>query len=230
MKFLVFFTVFLAGLFPLLAETLSVPENCFKIETSPCLLKSTGILKLQNSKKKYGLVINENTIIKVNSFGEPFEFELLQGRLTFFSLDKKEVAFKLNEVEFLSSRIFAEITSERKIEVYNVKNFILTEYDPGVGKGSETVISRSEFLSKLDTIRYIANFYSNKKLLSQFLKSIEMAWEKEFKTQTNDQEKTLKRSLASIEEKEAERKRQAAFEAEELKKVRSLFFYRTFYR
>lgn len=228
LRFIVFL-ILLSG-YNAVAEIISIPENCISEEVSPCLLKSTENKTLQGKSKLFSLSVEEEAIVKIIQFSSPFKFELLQGKIFIQSASKKKIQFSLNEINFDSKAIFAKLNSEHRLQVYDTKNFILAEYEPGIEKNKETVIRKSEFLSKIDMVRYLAEFFQNKRSFVSYLKSIESRWKDELKSQTNDQTIALQRSIASIEKAEADAKELSKKEAEELKKVRRQFFYRTFYR
>lgn len=209
------------------AEMLSIPEACLPQEVAPCLVKSN---QKQSFKTHFGeLHLDEGVILKVTDF-KLGHLELLRGKISLQLPSGKKSGFKLNDIPFESSRVFAEMNPQRKMRVYDGQKFILADYELAQRQGDEAVISKFEFLSKLDMIRYLAGYFSSKTSLAAYLKSIEPAWKNEFKTQTDDQTIVLKRSIASIEKSEAENKRRLEEEARQLKKVRELFFYRTFYR
>lgn len=223
-SFLLFFTGYAS------AEILSIPENCLAQEVAPCLIKTSENQNLKSHSGQFILAATEDTIVKIIQFTSPFQFELLQGKVIIRSSTKKVIEFTLNDVRFATRVVFAQFNQERRLQVYDTMKFILSEYEQGLQKGQESVIRKAEFLAKRDMIRFLSEYFVNKKYLVVYLKSIEASWKKEFKVQTNDQTIALQRSIASIEKVEAEDKRQTAEEAEELKKVRSQFFYRTFYR
>lgn len=210
------------------AEVLSIPEACLSQTVAPCLVKSN---QKQTFKVHFGeLHLDEGTILKIIDF-KSAQVELLQGKLSIQGLpDKKKIGLKLNDIPFESRRVFAEMNPQRKMRVYDEQKFILADYELPQRQGDEVVIVKSEFLSKLDMIRYLAGYFSSKSSLSSYLKSIEIAWKQEFRIQTDNQTIALKRSIASVEKSEAENKRRLEEEARQLKKVRELFFYRTFYR
>lgn len=224
-----FFLVF-AMSFSVSAEILSIPENCLKQEIAPCLVKSNQSQTLKSKSNLFSLVVQQESIVKVLQFSSPFKLQLLQGKMIVQSEVQKAIQFTLNNVPFKSQSIFAKFGEEGRLQVYDSKNFIFSEYEQGVAQGQETVIHKAEFLAKLDMIRFLSEFFGDKKSLFSYLKSIELNWKNELKSQTNDQTMALQRSVASIEKAEEQSKAEAKKEAEELKKVRRQFFYRTFYR
>lgn len=216
--------------FQALAEILSIPENCLTKEISPCLIKTTERQVLQGHSKNFMLTTDENTVVKVLQFETPIQIKLLQGRLTLRSGLKKALVFQLNDVKFESIMLFAGVDQDKKMKVYDAQNFILSAYDLPTSDQDEVVISKSEFLSKLDMIRFLSAYFPEKKSLQTYLHSIENNWKKELEIQAKSQTIALKRSIASIEESQNEEKRRHKAEEAELKKVREMFFYRTFYR
>ncbi len=210
-------------------EILSLPEDCVAKEISPCLVRALNADILQGRSDRFQLVLGNGAIVKLTSFTPALRIDLLQGELIIQSKNKKPMAFKINEVPFVSKMVLVHIR-ERNIKAFDTKTFILSEYQQSSQSGQDTVINKAEFLSKLDMIKFVSIFYPQKTQLLSFLKGIEPAWEKEFATQTSHQTKALKRSVASVEADEAETQRQKLRQEEELKKLRNLFFYRTFYR
>ncbi len=212
------------------AETLSVPENCLAQEIAPCLIKAETNQTLKSKSKLFQLAVSSGSIVKIVQFNIPFKFDLLNGKVSIQAISKKPIQFKLNDVAFESKAVFAKSTEVGRLQIYDVKNFILAEYELSGSSEQESVLRKSEFLAKLDMIRYLSEFYTSKKSFLGYLKSIETLWKKELNRQTNDQTIALQRSIASIAKAEELSKAQAEKEAEELKKVRRQFFYRTFYR
>ena len=73
---LIVFLILFSG-YSALAEIISIPENCIVEEVSPCLLKSTENKTLQGKSKLFSLVVEEEAIVKIKQFSNPFKFELL---------------------------------------------------------------------------------------------------------------------------------------------------------
>lgn len=211
------------------AELISLPEACFERQVAPCLMKVTGAKNLVQSKLHFEVGLDVIAILKIKSFSKPLQIELLQGSISIQALASHDLDLKLNEISFRSKQVFARM-QKRKMTVYDTQSFILSEYDLGDSPDQEAVLAKADFPTKVSLVRFVAGFFHQKNKLMSFLKQIEPAWQKEFKAQTDRQTKVLKRSVASLEMSEIEKRLQAEAEVEELKKVRDLFFYRTFYR
>ena len=210
-------------------EVLSLPEDCVAKEVTPCLIRALDADVLQGKAGRFQLELGTGAIVKLTSFTPALRIDLLQGELIVRGNGKKPLAFKINEVPFSSKAVLVQIR-EREIKAFDTKTFILSQYQQSNHSEQETVITRAEFLSKLDMIKFVSNFYPEKNKLLAFLKAIEPAWQKEFATQTAHQTKALERSDASVEADEAETQRKKRQQEADLKNMRNLFFYRTFYR
>lgn len=210
------------------AEVISVPENCFALKISPCLLRSSGFQELTNQDKAYKISLKANSIIKIQQLNPELQVEILQGHLIIQSLDKRVFSFKVNEVKLNSNQIFAR-TEQKKIRIYDIHNFMMSEYTLGMTE-TEINLEKADFSTKNEMVNFISDFYPQKNVMLSFLKTIEDPWQKEFKIQTESQTKVLQRSIASVEKAEKQKKLEAKMHSVELKNVRDLFFYRTFYR
>ncbi len=211
------------------AEALSLPENCFEKGISPCLIRANEMQTLTSAEGDLQIVIDQGTSLKIVDFKSPYKVELLQGQFIVQSKSKKSISFRLNEVSFVSKKVFATINGKR-ISAYDTKSFILSDYEQSFNPDQETVILKSEFPSKVDMIQFVSKFYPQKPDLFSFLKTIEPAWKKEFKVLTEHQTKALERSVASVQQEQDSLKKQKDLDEAELKNVKKRFFYRTFFR
>jgi hypothetical protein len=211
------------------AEVISVPENCLQEKIEPCLLRVDMKHELTIPEWGFKMELGPNSIVKIEGRVDELQIELLEGQVWLKSDQKNNVAFKMNKIPFLTKQIFGE-RKKNDLKVFDVKSFILSEYDLNHQDEHENVILRADFLSKSDMVNFIAQFLTQKSQLSRFLKSIEKDWQKEFKVLNDNQTKVLERSVASVENAEKQKEREKQRAAAELKKVRDLFFYRTFYR
>lgn len=212
------------------AEVLSIPEDCFSQQVEPCLIKAGSHQILKSQSGAFRLEAEKDSIFKITKFESPATFELLQGKIMLVAGGKTPLKSVLNDVQFESLRVFAEMMPERKMKVYDSHKFILSDYELPATKGEEAVLVKSEFLAKQDMIRYLSYYFSGKKALVTYLKTIESLWKKEFEAQTKVQTIALQRAIASIQKDEDEAKHRQEKEQRERKKVREMFFYRTFYR
>ncbi len=211
------------------AEIISLPDYCFEKKISPCLVRVLNAETLIDKKNKLVFSMHENTIVKWLGFDENFSIDLLQGRMRVSAANQELFNVVLNDVKFSSSQIFAH-RKEQILEVFNTKNFVLSQYEINEVQKKESVVAKSDFPTKAEMVEFVSAFYENKKELVSFLKDIEKPWQKEFQIQNDLQTKVLQRSVASVENAEKEKKLKQQRDIEELKKVRDLFFYRTFYR
>ncbi len=223
-----FLLIFLASL-SCWAQMVSIPEDCLTKKISPCLIRAETPQSIQIPLQNLSIKLKSNTIFKVLHFESEPRFELLQGAVQISELDQKNKVFYLNQVHLESKQIFSEREAQQ-LKIYDVRHFILSDYQVTDQADKENVIVKADFLNKKDMIKFITNYITEKKVLLEFLKAIEKDWQKEFKILTDNQTKVIKRSVASIENDEKAKARRKQQEIEELKKVRELFFYRTFYR
>lgn len=229
MKRLSLFLLFQLFQISVQAEMISLPDNCFVKKVSPCLIRALNAETLIDKQNKVVFSMNENSIVKWLGFDENLSLNLLQGQIRVTTANHQLVDVTVNEVKFSSSQIFAQ-RKDQRLEVFDTRNFVLSQYEINAAQEKESVVAKSDFPTKAEMIEFISSFYENKKELVSFLKEIEKPWQKEFKIQTEIQTKVLQRSVASVENAEKEKKLKQQRDSEELKKVRDLFFYRTFYR
>ncbi len=205
------------------ADVLQVPEMCFEKKMAPCLTQVQGrssSLKIKSTT----FTVTSNSILQWNNFDD-LAVDILKGS---FIVTDNTTPFKLNEI-FISKPNQMIRRQDNLILGLDLKTFILSTYKVSEVR-SNTVLLKTEFLEKMQLLKYASGFFERRKSYVQFLKSIEGLWKAEFVSQTKTQTKVLERAVASLGEslqlEGIEKQRQD----DELKKVREQFFYRTFYR
>ena len=179
----------------------------------------------QQSKVLYTL--NEDTILKFFNFDDDVVLDVLEGGLRVNANSKELVLLSINHIKINANTIFAQ-RNKTKMKFFNTQDFMLSQYEINAEK--ENTILVTDLPSKKDMIEFASSFYQQKNELLSFMKQNQASYDKEFKLQTERQTKVLQRSVASVENAEHEKKIQQKKDSDELKKVRDLFFYRTFYR
>ncbi|MEQ1722603.1 MAG: hypothetical protein ABL930_05470 [Pseudobdellovibrio sp.] len=208
------------------AQLVQVPENCIN-RVSPCLVRSED-RDFQFMHRGQAVKLLKESIVKISFDENQNNFELLEGRITLDEKDKSVPELLINSKAVRSGQLYASRFG-KNLKILDFKDFVLSEYLTSA-QGAEPQQLKSDFINKQDFIEFTKHYYSSTAQYKSFLVSIESDWKQEFKKQNNSQTKVLMRSIAS---EQAEAKREAeikARNAEELKKVRDTFFYRTFER
>lgn len=211
---------------PSKAQLVQVPENCIN-KLSPCLVRAEE--RDYEFKHRGQLVkILKETIIKMDFDENQNNFEILDGRITLIEQDKNAIELKINSKSVRSGKLFASRNS-KNLKVLDFNDFVISEYVIDSPKSLPQVV-KADFINKKDFIEFTKYFYRSTALYKGFLASIEDDWKREFDRQTNSQTKVLMRSIASEQEQAALEAARKNREAQETKKVRETFFYRTFER
>lgn len=218
------------------AATLQVPENCLKEKVVPCLAKSIDKQDFKFDDQSLHIVVDGEAIVKWTSFEDGPQLQLLRGQFKIEGIgfqgakhNNSSNGFKVNGILIppeIKSAFVRKV--EEKIEVLDLKTFTLTTFNqPDI---LTTPISASRFLDKEEFVKYSSLFFKTTKSFLSFLGSIEKSWKVQFENQSISQTNVLKRSIASIQDEKEKNEAQRLANQIKLKKVRELFFFRTFYR
>jgi hypothetical protein len=227
-RIFVFFSLISTGL-AVKAETVQVPENCIN-RISPCMVRTDASPVRFNLG---GLVvrIQKQSIVKLSWDEHENRFEIFEGRL---SLNLNEPQRKVQKPVRLHSVVLADprvLVSRRfeKLDVLHLGNFFLSHYKVN-GPHSELELASSDIVSKAELVGMSRFYFSSMGEFKAFLKASAATWSQSFAQETARQTKVLKRSIASVEERQRATAAEKARKAAQLKKVRDEFFYRTFER
>ncbi|MGZ3691040.1 MAG: hypothetical protein ACXVAX_06040 [Pseudobdellovibrio sp.] len=172
----------------------------------------------------------KNSIVKITAEEDgPVNFEILKGYISLEEKAESSIPVSINGVLLDSVKVFAS-RDKSQVQIFNLTNFVMSEYHLNYQNNDYPERVKSVFLSKRELVEYSKSFFQQVGKFKVFLTSIESDWRAEFRKQNESQTKVLMRSIAS-EEKEAEdRLKKQERERAELKKVKNDFFNRTFNR
>lgn len=208
---------------PVLAQSVQVPEACLN-RVSPCLIR-TEDAGLDFTQSGFKIHLHKESILRLTFDDKSLNIDVIEGRLVVKSAQKQ--TFSLHQQPFKGSQIFISRYGS-KLTVLNRDDFRLNQYN--VSAGAATLPLKSDLVNKSELVSFTKDYFSNATQYKKFLASIESDWKAAFDAENNSQSKVLMRSIASAEASAKERARQKAASADELKKVRAEFFYRTFER
>lgn len=140
----------------------------------------------------------------------------------------KDEKLRINGVLMTSFYVLVQ-KDQDVLKVFDLKNFSVSEYDLSQPKHEPNLI-KTHFADKTELVYLSAPFFKTRNRFLTFLKVIEKPFDKKLSLQAAEQTKVLSRTLASVELRNKEADEKKAAEDAKLKKVRELFFYRTFYR
>ena len=205
------------------ARIIEVPDDCFSKKIAPCLTQINENEETLSIGKTV-FRISANTILHWKSFSD-ISVDILKGA---FHISENDKAFKLNEIPIAKKNQMLQ-KQENLILSLDLNSFILSTYDLSVQRAN-TVLLKTSFLEKPDFLKFTAQFFERKYAFIAFLKTDETSWKTEFTNNTVSQSNILNRAVASVEESEKYKMQEKEHLSKELKKVREMFFYRTFYR
>lgn len=223
---------YLGGLFLLLlacsgfAQTVQVPENCIN-KISPCLVH-TNNSSFEFIHDGQQVKILKEAIVKISFDEKTNNFEVINGRISLSEQKKTQKVLLINSEPVRGGNLLVRRFTNN-LAILDLNDFILSEYQTGPGTLPPAHI-KADFINKKDFITFTKSYFLSIGEYKQFLALQAKNWKSEFEKQNSSQTKVLLRAIASEKknaEVEAEKKRVAA---EQLKKVREIFFYRTFER
>lgn len=240
-KLIVFFLLLLNSQILLALQFVTVPEGCGIKKGKECFIKTFQDTVLHNTYLTGDLEIQKNSIVQFTQIEEDnlVQIFVIQGALRLLPKGKKNhTNIEVNGVR-VSSPFLIVRRDQETLQIFDTQKFVLSEYhlrlsssdEDQVVESSETPeLKKTEFLTKVQLVQFVASYFKDKKNVLSYLKSHEASWKAEFALQNEIQTKVIARAIAS---EEAELKRsleREKREKEQIKKVRELFFYRTFYR
>ncbi|MBC7466941.1 MAG: hypothetical protein H7256_13210 [Bdellovibrio sp.] len=165
-----------------------------------------------------------DTIMKWTDFDKEPSVELIKGKIEV----RRAKHLRINGILVVSSYIMVHKVGDT-LKIFDLKSFIVSEYDLSDPK-QPPVLTKNLFVDKAALVFLSAPFFKTKNKFLGFLKVVEKPFSKKLQAQAEAQTNVLKRALASVEEENKEAALKKTAEEAKLKKVRELFFYRTFYR
>lgn len=224
MKYTAFFILFLLA-HSAFTQTVQVPENCLS-RVSPCLIHTNDSSYSFNYDGQQ-VTLQKEAILKISFDEQRSRFEVLDGRI---SLKKKAKNLKVIWVNGVSVKAGWHLVSRNtgRLSLLDMNSFVLSTFEAN-GNAAFKPVS-SEFIDKNEFIGFTKFYFQNMTEYNAFLSSQSVNWKREFQKQNNNQTKVLLRTLASEREKARLEGLKKTARASESKKVRDLFFYRTFER
>lgn len=208
------------------AQTVQVPEDCLG-KVSPCLIHTDEkFFEFMYDGQKVKLL--KEGILKISFDETKSHFELIDGRIDVKKVDKKQRALFINGNQVKTSWLMASRVL-RTLSVLDMKTFNLSVYEPAANQ-SAFVQVRSDIIDKNDFVSFTKYYFQNLADYKSFLLGQGKNWKREFAKQNNSQTKVLMRTIASEREKARIEAHKNSAQTDEAKKVRELFFYRTFER
>lgn len=208
------------------AQTVQVPENCIN-KISPCLIHTNNsFFEFVHDGQQIRML--KEAILKISFDEKTNNFEVINGRISLNEKNRTQKTLLVNGLPLRTGKILMD-RSINSLSILNLSDFILSEYQFANNSMQPTLL-RANFINKNDFIMFTKSYFLSIGEYKKFLAVQAKNWKSEFAKQNNSQTKVLLRTIASEKKKteiEAEKNRVAA---KQLKKVREMFFYRTFER
>lgn len=208
------------------AQTVQVPEDCLG-KVSPCLVHTDEtFFEFMFDGQKVKLL--KEGILKISFDQMQSHFELIDGRIDVKKIEKNQRALFINGNQvktawFMASRVL------RTLSVLDMKTFNLSIYETAASQAAFVQV-RSDITDKSDFVSFTKYYFQNLTEYKSFLAGQAGNWKREFAKQNSSQTKVLMRTIASEREKARLEARRNSAQTDKSKKVRELFFYRTFER
>ena len=221
---LCFFTVFTA--FVASAQTVQVPESCLN-QVSPCLIHTAeGDFQFDYDGQRVTLL--KEGILKITFDEQRSHFELLDGRIVIKKANKSLKALSINGQTMKTGWLMVS-RSGNALSILDMKSFVMTRAESD-GTKSIFKTTGSDFVDKNEFVGFTKFFFHDLREYKSFLIIQAPNWKREFEAQNNSQTKVLMRTIASEQKKARVEAEKNSLNANQTKKVRELFFYRTFER
>ena len=209
------------------AQTVLVPEDCLG-KVSPCLVHTDEkFFEFMFDGQKVKLL--KEGILKISFDQRQSHFELIDGRIDVKKIEKNQRALFINGNRVKTGWIMASRVL-RTLSVLDMKTFNFSVYEAVATTQSAFALVRGDIVDKTDLVGFTKYYFQNLRDYKSFLAAQAGNWKREFAKQNNSQTKVLMRTIASEKEKARIEARKNSAQTVEAKKVRELFFYRTFER
>lgn len=210
------------------AQSVQVPENCIG-KVSPCLVHTAD----QNYQFIYdGLKVTvlKDAILRIVFDDGKSNFEVLDGRIMIKKSEKNLKSMAINGQAFKSGWQMVNRSLAGGLSVLDLNTFMLSNYSSSGTNPVQFTLVKSGFVDKNDFVGFTKFYFQDLKAYKSFLTGQSGHWKEEFDKQNSSQTKVLFRTIASEKEKAKAEARQNSHRTDETKKVREIFFYRTFER
>ncbi len=211
---------------PGFAQTVLVPEDCLG-KVSPCLVHTDEkFFEFMFDGQKVKLL--KEGILKISFDQTQNHFELIDGRIDVKKIERNQRALFINGNKVKTGWIMASRVL-RTLSVLDMKTFNFSVYE-ATAKQSVFTQVRSDIIDKTDFVSFTKYYFQNLRDYKSFLAGQASNWKREFAKENNSQTKVLMRTIASERKKAQIEAQKNSVQTDETKKVRELFFYRTFER
>jgi len=223
MKKLVFFLIFnFAFNFSTAASEglVQVPEQCFEKENAPCLVRALQD-QFATTKSHVKFFLGANSLIKITQFpSAAFKLDIINGRVV-IQFDSK-LPFYLNTVSVGMNDIYYVKKSSEFVELYKANEARFLNI---MRSGDLDLIETKDFASRKTTSDFINQFTN---IPDPVYKLTMEKYEIQLKDEVRNQSRILQRKVAADESArrlDAEARQKQLIEN---KKLKDLFFMRTF--
>ena len=219
--FITFFTVVVAS-----AQTVQVPEACIN-QVSPCLIH-TAEADFQFDYDGQRVTLLKEAILKITFDEKKSHFELLDGRIVIKKVSKNLKTLSIDGQAVKTGWLMVS-RSANTLNILDMKSFAMNRFESD-GAKSAFKATGSDFVDKNEFVGFTKFFFHNLRDYKSFLAIQAHNWKREFEAQNNSQTKVLMRTIASEQKKARAEAEKNSVNANQAKKARELFFYRTFER
>ena len=207
-------------------QSVLVPEDCLG-KISPCLVHTDEkFFEFMFDGQKVKLL--KEGILKISFDLTQSHFELIDGRIDVKKIERIQRALFINGNKVKTGWIMASRVL-RTLSVLDLQTFNFSVYEAAANQSVFTQV-RSDIIDKTDFVSFTKYYFHNLRDYKSFLAGQAGNWKREFAKENNSQTKVLTRTIASEREKARIEARKNSAQTIEAKKVRELFFYRTFER
>ena len=227
MKYLVFIALNLIMIKAAFGEIIQVPDQCLEREVAPCLVRGLKD-SFKETPSRVQFYISQDALLKITQFPgvkvpakiDQFKVELLKGKIVI--INHLKVPFSLNTVNVGFDETYFMRKNAQNTELYKSREavfFSITKND------DMDLVETKDFPSRASTTEFLNQF---KNIPGSIHKQTLAQYEVRLTDEVQNQKRVLQRKVASEElarkeDAEARQKQNA-----ENKRIKGLFFMRTF--
>lgn len=201
-------------------ELIQVPDNCIAKEAWPCLVKSVGVneIKLTRALEFLTVRLEPKTILKVNSFEN---LVVIDGGFQIRQDSEQPKSIMVQGIKIPPSKLSYVKKTALQVEILNSANLDLITLYKDQNK-------QVNFMSRKQMIDFVSGFSLNTKSSKSDLALLVKHHSIRLKTETELQQNQIQRSIASVEAQQKQDAEARQKQLREQKKIKELFFKRTF--
>ena len=208
------------------AQTVQVPENCLN-RISPCLIHTEDSAFEFNHDGQQVKLLKE-AILKLSFDENSSNFEVIEGLISLNEKKKTQKLLFINNKPVRSGLLMVN-RLKNNLRILDLNDYILSEYQV-ISNNTEPKLIKADFIIKVDFIFFTKFYFQSVPQYRSFLSLHSQNWKNEFNKQNSNQTKVLLRNIASEQKKAKITADINAAQANQQKKARETFFYRTFER